>query len=215
MTIWRLFVAMVLALLCANYCLSGEWPQPPPGQPIQIKSQVKYDPTLSDPFFKSDEWSYPWWIIRHDDGTIENTAGGPTDESQLPRLKHTARCFTSFQGDHWINFCDARRLDGDKMEIYIHYGDAAYSDNLRIEISNGAFESQYWTYYKRVIIGEAGPTWTTKKQALTLDKQAYRKGDVIKGRIDIEVVDELINPEFPDRPPRPITFRGVFKTIVE
>ncbi len=50
---------------------------------------------------------------------------------------------------------------------------------------------------------------------MTLDKKAYRKGDVIKGRIDIEVLDELINPKYPDRPPRPIMLYRVFKTVVK
>jgi hypothetical protein len=57
--------------------------------------------------------------------------------------------------------------------------------------------------------------WTTKRQKLTLDKKTYQKGDTIKGRIDIEVLDELIDPKYPDRPPRLITLYGVFKTIVE
>jgi hypothetical protein len=209
-------VAVALALLPLGHGYGAEWPVPPPGQPAQIRSQVNYDPKLSDPFFESDEWSYPWWIIKHGDGTIENTAGGPTDEKELPHLKHTARCFTSFQGEHWIKFCNAKLLDADTIEHCIHDGDEANSDNLRIVVQKGVFWSQYWTVYKRIIRGHEGATWTTTKQELTLDKKVYRQGDVIKGRIVFECVEEATNP-LPGHQIHAeiIKVEGVFKSILE
>lgn len=57
--------------------------------------------------------------------------------------------------------------------------------------------------------------WTTKRQKMTLDKKGYRKGDTIKGKIDFECLDELIDPKYPNRPPRTIQVYGVFKAMVE
>jgi hypothetical protein len=45
--------APILALLLFGNGLCAEWPKPPSGQPAQMQSQVKYDPKLSDPFFKA------------------------------------------------------------------------------------------------------------------------------------------------------------------
>lgn len=49
-------------------------------QPTQIRSQVQYDPNLSDPFYDSEEFSCP--------GCPKYTkcCGGK------PPMKHTARC---------------------------------------------------------------------------------------------------------------------------
>lgn len=183
--LWCISIAFTLSLLLLGACYGG-W-EVPKGQPAQIKSPVNYDPNLSDPFFESEERSHPWWICKRPDGTIENTMGGPSDEKKLPRLKHTAKCFISFHGKHWINFCDAKLLDGNATELFIHHMDAGTNDNLRIVIQNGAFWSQYWTDYKRAFhSADKGLRWTTKKQELTLNKQVYRKGDVVKGKIVIE-----------------------------
>ena len=75
------------------------------------------------------------------------------------------------------------------------------------------FTSHSGTIYKAGTT--EGLTWTTTRQTLILDKKAYRKGDVIRGRIYFECLDELNNPKYPNRPPRPIKVKGVFKTVVE
>lgn len=173
-----------------------------------MQSPVDYDPKLTDPFFQSDEWSY--W-----EGSRENPDPGMFPEGEIPRkLKHTARCLsTSFGSKHEVRFCEARLRDKNKIDLFIHEHNPAFDDDLIVRIRNGRFTSHYRTFYR------AGPTeglvWTTKRQKLTLDKKAYQKGDVIKGRIAVEILDEYIDAESPGRPPRRITLYGVFKTIVK
>ncbi len=55
----------------------------PLGRPEQMKSQVDYDPNLTDPFFETDE----------------HFEGHPLQAGSEPvRVKHTAKCFSdSFQ----------------------------------------------------------------------------------------------------------------------
>lgn len=52
-----------------------------------------------------------------------------------------------------------------------------------------------------------------------LDKKVYRKGDLIKGRIDFECVEEeMADPEVAKKyveDPATVKVRGVFKTIVK
>jgi hypothetical protein len=204
---WTL-LGPVFALLLLGHGFGGKWQDPPWRQPEQMQSRVDYDPNLIDPFFESNEWSY--W-----DGTRELTDRGlhPPGEV-LDKLKHTAKCFsTSRGGKHDVRFCEASLRDGNMIDLFIHESNPAYYDGLRVEIKNGMFTCQYWTLY--LDSRRKGLVWTTKRQKLTLDKKTYQKGDTIKGRIDIEVLDELIDPKYPDRPPRLITLYGVFKTIVE
>jgi hypothetical protein len=215
-----LVLALVLSLLLLDRGFAdnleygiGSW-KVPSGQPEQMWSPVDYDPMMTDPFFKSNKWSYPWYIIKHPDGHFEDTTSDKRPEKEPPRLKHTAKCFSTSLGcKHSVEFCEARLLDVNMIDLFIHHWSPGFNDALRVRIRNGMFTCQYWLVYN------AGPTegliWTTKRQKLTLDKKTYRKGDVIKGRIDFECLDEFINPKYPGRPPRPITINGVFKTIVE
>lgn len=65
---------------------------------------------------------------------------------------------------------------------------------------------------------ESGILWTTKRQELTMDRKMYRKGDLIKGRIDFECLQEPTSPKYIEkwgRDARTIKVQGVFKTIVE
>jgi len=95
------------------------------------------------------------------------------------------------------------------IELLIHETRGAFSDSLLVRIRDGKFTCQYWIPYD---FGAA--RWTTTQQKLTVDKKAYQKGDVIKGRIDFESLGELIQP-LPHSPTYKVKVFGVFKTIVE
>jgi hypothetical protein len=185
---WIPALATVLVLLLLGRGFGDKWTDPlPQGQPAQIKSQVNYNPKLSDPFFEAGE-------------------------------SYTAQVFTSFQYDRFIKFCDAKLLDGNTVELFIHEHNPSNDDNLRIVVENGVFWSQYWYYYKDFFGNYEGLKWTTTKQELTLDKQVYRRGDVIKGKIDFECIQENKHPRLIEkygRNPRTITLKGVFKTILK
>lgn len=217
-------LAAVLTLLLLGHSFAGNleygigsW-EVPPRQPDQMWSQVEYDPKLSDPFFKSNEWSYPWWIIEHRDGHFESIRSeGERPVKKPPRLKHTAECFSTSSGSrHLVEFCEAKFLNVNMIGFLIHHRSPAFDDALRIQIKNGMFACQYWTFPK-VLSGQL--IWKTKRQMLTLDKKVYRKGDVIKGIIDFECVGEgvtdLKSIEKSDKHPTTIKVYGVFKTILE
>ena len=202
----------VFVLLFLSHGFGAPW-DALPGHSAQMSSRVHYDPKLTDPFFESDEWTYPDYIRHYPDGHFEDLNTGKMVKDP-PRLKHTAMCIsTSFGAKHGVHFCTAKLLDSNGIDLHIRHDSPGFTDALDVQIRNGRFTCQFWTAYR------AGPreglTWTTTRQKLTLDKKEYRKGDVIKGRLDFECLDELKNPKYPKRPPRIITVKGVFKTIVE
>ncbi len=228
---WRISASMqplkwilwgpIFALLLLTHSFAAEWWEvSPPGQPAQMWSKVRYDPKLTDPFFKSNEWSYPLWIIPLPDGRFEDESRSGRIVHNPPRLKHTAKCFTTDRAigrdEDLLNFCEARLVDVNMIDLLIHEKNQLYVDRLRVQIRNGMFASQFESLYK----APHGPLiWTTKRQNLTLDKTVYRKGDVIKGRIDFECVEEEIadlNGVKKWRTnPGTIKVYGVFKTIVK
>jgi len=87
-------------------------------------------------------------------------------------------------------------LDEGGIEVFIHDSCFPIEENLRILIEEGVFLSQFWTAYKLRPHGHLYEryTWTTTKQQLTLDKRNYSKGDVIKGKIDFECLQERTRP---------------------
>jgi len=222
---WAMALATVFLLMLLGHGFAGNleygvgsW-EVPLGQPTQMQSQVDYDPKLIDPFFKSNKWSYPWYIIKHPNGNFEDTSIGKSSKKEPPRLKHTANCFSDAYGaKHLLRFCEARLLDPNMIDLLIHENNASHFDALKIQIRNETFSCQYWALYPAGTREEPGTIWMTKQQKLTLDKKTYRKGDVIKGKIDLECVAEPTNSEYIEkwgRNPKTIRVHGVFKTILE
>ena len=104
------------------------------------------------------------------------------------------------------------------IDLFIHESNPGEDDALRVQIRNGRFTCQYWAEYPVRTRPDPALIWTTKRQKLTLDKNVYRKGDVIKGRIDFECVEEPTNPKYVEKwgkIPLTITVKGVFKTILK
>lgn len=203
-----LAVVVVLApLLLGNGFASEDvydkW-RVPPGQPEQMRSQVHYDPNLMDTFFESDADGYPhcWKVAKRGSKQKDTT---------------TAMCFsTSFGVKHVVAICEAKLVDENSIDLLIHQVSPAYLDELKIQATRGVFTCQYLTSYPGPM--ETDLIWTTKRQELTLDKKAYRKGDVIKGRIDFECLQEATSPKFIEKHGKyPLTIKvwGVFKTTVE
>lgn len=205
-----------LALLVSGHGFAAKWwEDPPPGQPEQMWSEVEYDPKLSDPFFKSKAWSYPEGIVRRQDGRYYDMLTDKQPRGEPARLKHTANCLSNSLIEHKVRFCEVKLLDSKSVDLLFHECDGEFQDRLLVSIRHGVFACQYWTFYVR-------PTgnliWTTKRQTLTLDKRTYRKGDVIKGRIDFECKERQTNGKHSGeyrRNPSTIRVQGVFKTIVK
>ncbi len=190
---------------------------PPSGQPPQMWSRVDWEPKFTDPFFKSKEWSYPNGIIKRADGQYYYPLRSIQLKKEPRRLKHTAKCVSTSSGtEHLVKFCEARKLDVNTLDLLIYDHNLADIDALRVQVRNGMFTSQYWTLYKSNI--RAACMWTTKLQKLTLDKRVYRKGDVVKGMIDFECLEEHTDPRYVKKygsDPTSIKLYGVFETIVK
>jgi hypothetical protein len=205
-----LALATVLVLLLLGHCFGYDKWQLTPDQPEQMSSKLDYDPKLTDPFFKTNEWSY-WY-----GGQVVVNGMFPEGEKP-PRLQHTAKCFsTSHRMEHEVRFCDTRLVDVNTIVLVIHDPSLEFVEKLTVRVTNGMFTCQYWTGYKAPT--RTALIWTTTSQKLTLDKKAYRKGAVIKGRIDFECVQEATDPKYIEKYGKtPVTIKvyGVFKTIIQ
>ncbi len=112
-----------------------------------LLSSVQIIPELDSPFFVTIEKSYPWYIIDHGEGKLEDTSDGSVEAEDRVQVEHTAKCVSSHQGEHEMNFCDARS-DGDITKLHIWGGLPAYASSLRITIDDDlkvlcSFEATY------------------------------------------------------------------------
>ena len=166
----------------------GAGPWIPQDLEPQIWSRVEYDPELKDPLFM-------------------NPVKDP------PRIIRTAELLCNDRNYwHVLYFCKAGLLGEDTIQLYVpdQYN---ITEHLGVLIRDGKFSCQYWNNE-----GHGAYTWTTTRQKLVLDKKMYRKGDVIKGRIDFECVMEPINRDWiwkHGKRPQTIHVYGVFKPTVE
>lgn len=205
-----ILLGTILVLFNSVYGFADEWNAPPRGQPNQIRSQVNYNPDLRDPFFESDSRSCP-------DGCTECIKCSKGE----PRLKHTAdvRVSPSRLSEHPpVHFCEARLVDANSLDLFIHQSTASSKDALIVQIRNGLFRCQYWSqFFTERPMEEGEIIWTTTEQELTLDKKVYRRGDEIKGRIYLQCWRQPADPKakgaFGWR--GIIEVRGVVKTTVE
>jgi hypothetical protein len=63
-----------------------------------------------------------------------------------------------------------------------------------------------------------GLIWTTKHQKLTLDREKYHTGDVIKGKIEFECIEEPTHPNYLKERGWHLTtikLHGVFRTVAQ
>jgi hypothetical protein len=209
----KITIVATIILIFSHTLLSVDIPE---GQPKQIESIVQYDPSLDDPFFKTDQWSYSDFVIKTDNDRFEDGETGKIlREKDVPRFKHTAKCISSCRGDHLIKYCDAKLLPDGSIELFFHEDSPAYYDKLLIVIKSNKFTSQYWTVHIAMSVGEVDePIWITKNQTLLLDKAKYNKGDIIKGKFEFECFENNINPKYNEKSIT-ITVSGVFKTIIK
>jgi len=241
-------LAAALALLLVGYSFGYVKWQDISWQPAQMWSKVDYDPKLSDPFFDSDEWICEDGYIssaKCRDGKYvqilrkpgESRPTGPCGESKewtcpdgckkcaickdgTPVVKCTAKCISNSRNvEHPVSFCEAKFSHPNTIDLFIHTEVGLCPDRLRIQITDRYFRCQYWTVYMAQTNVNSSLVWSTILQKLTLEKEEYHSGDLIKGKIEFECLESTMHPKYTEKRGRhrktSIKVYGAFKTIVQ
>jgi hypothetical protein len=179
-----------------------------PVWPVQIEGR------LNAGFFKKEKWSWPSWIVEHDDGHLEDTTGGST--KGVKKIRHTAEVTSTCLGEHVVNFADAWLEPDGRLGIYVNELNPAYLDDLLLMVKDGNFSAQFTTVYKRDVYPKG---WVATRATLKLDKKKYAIGDVVKGELDVEFREEpskhiiklkgYIKPKITAERPHGVTAGGV------
>lgn len=169
---------MILAALCflPSWSAAAEpaiKPVPAPKCNDAILGHVAVDPTLDSPFFRATTSSYPWDIVEHEDGTLEDTFGGRVSKASVEKIEHTADCVSSHQGRHAMSFCDAETKLG-RLSLTISGGMPAYASSLAIFMDGERFTCDFSAAYP----GPAkGLGWRITKKELKVKSSKIEAGN--------------------------------------
>jgi hypothetical protein len=156
-------------------------------------------------------WAYPYYVIRHNDGSFENTEGGGIKAADTAHLYFTANCTTNVQGGYTVRYSAASKKEGN---IILNFADGlpAYGSEYNVIISNKGFYFKPEIVYEEKIKGEK-INYVVTKQKLTLYQKDVFTAKAISGYVDAEFM-ETTTPEKGKPVIRKYYFRGYFKTAV-
>lgn len=151
-----------------------------------LSASVVIDASLDSDFFRSKQSSYPWHIIEHDDGHLEDTlAGGPANRKTVSKIEHTASCISTHQGEHLMSFCEATHR-GQGVDLIITGGMPAYASILTVKLdANKQITCAFEATYPMTIPGEK-LQWSITKKAFRMKSDQLKAGTRLYGWLSVE-----------------------------
>lgn len=145
------------------------------------------------------EWDYPWYVIKNDDGSFENTTGEKIKAKDTAHLHFTANCSTNVQGIYKIRYCEAKRSNG-KLELIFEDGMPAYASSFVVHINEDSFMVRPVLVYpslQRTIISKV----------ISQSLSVQIKNNKITGQIDYQfMIDGSADPYY---------LKGYFDTTIK
>jgi len=172
---------------------------------------VIYDAQLSDRLFDTEEYSWPWYIIEHPDGHLENVTGD--DSKVVTKYRHTARVSSKYIMPHMIDTAYAWIAPNGDLMIALYYENVELNDHLLISLRGSAFSAAYWTY---PLVTGAQAVWEISDANLVLQhpgahvdgplnafvdvtiKGVFEGGNTIENRISGYIKPKIVNQVPPE-----------------
>jgi len=148
----------------------------------KLKVKIAFNNKLYSDFFESYEASYPWYISRNEDGTFESMMGGEITEENKITIEHNSNCFSTHQGKHIMNFCDAIYKSG-VLQLEIYGGMPAYSGSLMITIKESDFSCHFKAAYPAPV---SDCNWNILTKKLIFKSKDIDKGKRIYVWVSVE-----------------------------
>jgi biopolymer transport protein ExbD len=153
----------------------------------KLVAEAVLDRTLSSEFFGKTETRRQPWIVEHPDGSLEDATDGEVDADDFLLVERTSNCYSTHQGEHAMDFCDAvKSADGLKLEF--SGGLPAYFGFLTVRVDA---KRQFTCEFKADYPSSPTPhRWVVKKKAMKLKDVIGEPGSRIRGWISVEF-DEI------------------------
>lgn len=160
-----------------------------------IQSKLIINHKMHSAFFDSHESSYPWYIVRNEDGTFESITDETISERDKKPVEHTSNCISTHQGQHMMEYADAT-YDSGGLTLEISGGMPAYFSSLRIIVKGVDFVCRFKGVYPAPV--------SNCKRNIIAKKLIFKDREIKKG----ERLFAWVSVEFEETS----TYQGVTKT---
>lgn len=165
---------------------------------LSLKGQSKiYFPVVRSKAVKTDlsfskKWTYPWYVLKRDDGKFENTRGNSISKADTAHLYFTANCKTNVQGGYMLKYCFATK---NKAGIRLNFADGlpAYANEYDVYIKNNKHYFEPKLIYPDFVAGQK-KTYRVVKSKLIFDQEDYNTAKILSGYIDTEFTETITEP---------------------
>ena len=175
-----------------------------------ITKDITIDKKLKSEFFNITEKSYPWYIIKKDDGTFENVISDDevTEEDRV-LIEYTSNCITDHRGSHMMRLCDAKLIP-DGIQLKISGGEPAWANSFLIKIIGNKFYCYFRANYP---VLHDSLKWNILSKELKLKDNDFKKGKRIYAWISVKFEEiAVFNGETTKRK---YSISGYLKPILE
>ena len=149
-----------------------------------LEGRVAVDADLHSEFFETSTSQYPWHIVVHPDGHLEDVIDGKIDAGDRVKVEHTAQCVSTHQGEHEMKFCDADLMKGGRLRLDLYGGLPAYGSSLEIFVdADGNVECSFSAAVK-ALWGEV--KWRITKKEVRFLEEEVAAGKRLHGWISVE-----------------------------
>jgi hypothetical protein len=148
----------------------------------KLQTKITLNNKLHSKFFNSHETSYPWYIFKHYDGTFESAIDEEITEKDKIPIENNSNCFSTHQGKHIMDFCDAT-YDSGVLRLEIYGGMPAYSSSLMITVKDLEFLCYFKAAYPAPVFN---CKWNILSKKLVLKNKEILKGKRIYAWVFVE-----------------------------
>ncbi|QUE51986.1 hypothetical protein KBB96_03640 [Luteolibacter ambystomatis] len=154
----------------------------------KLVAKVARDPVLDSGFFRSKEYSYPWYVVQGEDGRLHSALDEPLTNEDRARKEHSSNCTSSHMGAHRMDFCDAV-VKGGKLVLTIDGGLPAYASDLVITVDGENFNCRFSASYPGpvTVLG-----WTITKKEMRVRSLKATPGKRWYAWISVELDEECL-----------------------
>jgi len=183
----------------------------------QGRGTLSIDTTKKIPDINLDNWSYPWYMIKHTDGHFENTLGETITKKDTIKLIHNAVCFSFIKRNHIykepnsnLRFAESA-IHNDTLRIRLFDESASNWEELSIKIKDQEFKMDYKISY---VFPYKEIKYEFINQSVTINTlPPFELGQTIKGELEVEFKETIIKEEDATTYTKMIT--GTFEVLVE
>lgn len=179
----------------------------------------KVDKKLKGPTIEKDDWSYPYYIVKHANG-FENTMSDIVSAQDTTHIIHNAKCISLLEKEDRVfsdtlselNLCKYKVKD-DKLGLKLYEESVSNGEAIYLEMKDRKFKVDYKTSY---VFPYKSIEWEIIDRSLILSQfLPVVIGSELIGEIDL-IVKETIHFES-DKPSsiRTKIFKGKFQVNIE